>query len=150
MTSKEFVLNTMKKYGMAAAQALQEKSESMTGTELYDEYGFIPSFYAAVAKKNMLERPAGFVCRSPHGRVVMLRQPYDSTIYTAEPEEMPAQWRFKWSKNPKHALPYLKSAENPYDVGDCCVWNDEIYRSTIPSNTYSPEEYPDGWELCVE
>ena len=146
MNSKDFVLETMKKYGLAYAETIQAKASNMTGTELYDEYAFIPSFYAACAKKNMLERKAGFVCRSPRGRVVELRQPYDSEIHKGEPEELPAQWKFKWSKNPKHALPYIKSAESPYDIGDCCIWNDEVYRSEINANTYTPEEYPDGWE----
>ena len=145
MTSKNFVLETMKKYGKAAAEALQLKADDMTGTELYEEFAFIPSFYAACAKKNMLERTVGFVCRSPQGRVVKLLQPYDSTIYTGEPEELPAQWGFKWSTNPKYALPYIKSAESTYGVGECCLWNDEVYASTIPNNVYSPGEYPQGW-----
>ena len=34
----------------------------------------------------------GFVCKSSAGRVVRLLQPYDSNIYTGEPEELPA-WR---------------------------------------------------------
>ena len=150
MISKDFVLDTMKKYGKAAAEALQIKANNMTGTELYDEYGFIPSFYAACAKKNMLERPIGFICRSPQGRVVKLLQPYDSTIFTAEPEELPAQWGFKWSTNPKHALPYFKSAESIYMKGDCCTYNDAVHRSLIDNNSYSPDEYPAGWEVVTE
>ena len=150
MKNKEFVLNTMRKYGKKVAEELQEKAESMTGTELYTEYAFIPSFYAACAKKNMLERSAGFVCRSPQGRVVKLLQPYDSTVFTAEPEELPAQWGFKWSKNPKHALPHFKCTESPYDVDDCCLWNGAVYRSLIPANTYTPDEYPAGWEVVTE
>lgn len=146
MNSKDFVLETMKKYGLAYAETIQAKASSMTGTELYDEYAFIPSFYAACAKKNMLERSVGFVCRSPQGRVVKLLQPYDSEIYKGEPEELPAMWGFKWSTNPKYALPYIKSAESPYGEGECCTWNDEVYRSKINANVYSPDEYPDGWE----
>lgn len=146
MNSKDFVLEMMKKYGLAYAETIQAKASNMTGTELYDEYAFIPSFYAACAKKNMLERRVGFVCRSPKGRVVVLLQPYDSEIYKGEPEELPAQWGFKWSTNPKYALPYIKSAESPYGEGECCTWNDEVYRSKINANVYSPEEYPDGWE----
>ena len=150
MTNKAFVLETMKKYGKTAAQALQEKAESMTGTELYDEYGFIPSFYAACAKKNMLERKAGFVCRSPKGRVVKLLQPYDSTVFTAEPEELPAQWGFKWSQNPKHALPFVAISTSPYMKGDCCTEDDVVYRSLIDNNVWKPSDYPQGWEAVTE
>ena len=150
MTNKAFVLETMKKSGMIAAQALQEKAESMTGTELYEEYGFIPSFYAACAKKNMLKRSAGFVCRSPQGRIVKLLQPYDSTVFTAEPEELPAQWGFKWSTDPKHALPFVAISTSPYMKGDCCTENDVVYRSTIDNNVWNPSEYPQGWEFVTE
>lgn len=147
MTNKEFVLNTMRKYGKATAEALQMKSDGMTGTELYEERGFIPSFYSACVKMNMLERSAGFVCRSPQGRVVKLLQPYDSTVYTAEPEELPAQWGFKWSQNPKHALPFVSISTSPYMKGDCCTEDDVVYRSTIDTNTWKPTDYPQGWEV---
>lgn len=146
MNSKEFVLATMKKYGLAYAETIQAKASNMTGTELYDEYAFIPSFYAACAKKNMLERKAGFVCRSPKGRVVALIQPYDSEIYKGEPEELTAQWRFKWSKNPKHALEFVSIATSPYDTGDCAIDEGEVYRSKVDGNVWRPTEYPDGWE----
>lgn len=59
MTDKEFVPTTMREYGMRRAQDLQETSEGMTGTELYEKEDYIPDFSAAVAKKNMLERKAG-------------------------------------------------------------------------------------------
>lgn len=101
MTDKEFVLTTMREYGLRRAQTLQDTSEGMTGTELYQEEDFIPNFVDAVAKKNMLERKAGmtdgFLCRSSAGHVVRLIQNYDSDIYTQEPEELPAQWGFYWS-----------------------------------------------------
>ena len=147
MTSKEFVLETMKRNGKAAAKELQTKAPEMTGTELYEEYGYIPSFYAALIKCNMLERPIGFVCRSPQGRVVVLLQNYDSTVYTQEPEELPAQWGFKWSKNPKHALPYVAISTSPYMTGDCCTDEGQTHRSKIDNNVWRPSEYPQGWEV---
>ena len=145
MTSKEFVLSTMRKYGRATAQALQEKADTMTGTELHEEIAFIPSYYAACAKMNMLQRKAGFVCRSPQGNVVKLLQPYDSDIYKDEPENLVAQWGFKWSTDPRKAQPFLKSATSPYGMDECCIWEDEVYASTMANNTYSPAEYSQGW-----
>lgn len=147
--SKEQIIELMKKVGKLIAKEIQEKSEEITNQELYENEIYIPDFVSAITKSNMLERPIGFVCKSSAGMVVKLRQNYDSTIYTQEPEELPAQWRFVWSKNPKHALPFLKSAENPYDVGECCIWNDEVYASTIPANTYTPDEYPMGWRKWI-
>lgn len=146
MTSKEFVLETMKRNGKAAAQALQDNAENMTGTELYEEYGYIPSYYAAVAKMNMKDRPVGFVCRSPQGRVMRLIQKYDSDVYTQEPEELTAQWGFKWSKNPKYALPFISISTSPYNTDDCCVGSDgKVYASTIDTNTWDPVTVPQYW-----
>ncbi len=132
--------------GRANALALQGKAESMTGTELYAAERAIPTFAAAVKNGNMLDRPAGFVCRSTAGRVVKLVQPYDSTVYTAEPEELPAQWGFKWSTDPAKALPFLASATSPYNTGDCCTDGGKTWRSTQDSNVWSPTAYPQGWE----
>lgn len=132
--------------GRANALALQDKADSMIGTELYAAEMDIPEFKAAVKNGNMLERAAGFVCRSSAGRVVRLVQPYDSTIYTAEPEELPAQWGFKWSTDPAKALPFLASATSPYNKGDCCTDGGRVFRSTMDNNVWPPTAYPQGWE----
>ena len=147
MTNKEFVLETLKRSGKMIAQSVQEKSSTMTGTELNSESNYIPSFVAACKKMNMLERPISFVCKSSAGRVVKLLQNYDSTIYTIEPEELPAQWGFVWSDNPEHALPFVAISTSPYMKGNCCSEDGEIYRSTIDNNVWSPKSYAQGWEL---
>ena len=143
---KTFVLETMRAQGLAQAQALQAKAPEMTGTELYAREGYIPDFQAAKAAKNMLERTSGFVCRSTAGRVVKLIQPYDSTIYTQEPEELPAQWGFAWSADPAKALPFIQLATSPYMTGDCCTEGGHVWRSTMDNNTWAPSAYPSGWE----
>lgn len=146
MTNKEFVLETMKRSGKLAAQNIQDKSGTMTGTELNAETAYIPDFAAACAKMNMLNRPVGFVCKSSAGRVVKLLQVYDSTIYTQEPEELPAQWGFVWSDDPAHALPFIALSTSPYMKGNCCTENDVVYRSLIDNNVWQPSAYPAGWE----
>ena len=125
---------------------VQERSATMTGTELYAEDSKIPEFKAAVEKKNMLERAIGFVCKSTAGRVVKLLQPYDSSIYKQEPEELPAQWGFKWSTDPAKALPFVAISTSPYMTRDCCTEEGVTYRSKIDNNVWSPSAYPDGWE----
>lgn len=150
MTDKEFVLNTMQQAGLNRAQALQARAPEMTGTELYAQEDYIPDFQAAKAAKNMLERPAGqengFVCRSTAGRVVRLLQTYDSTVYTQEPEDLPAQWGFVWSTDPAKALPFVSIATSPYNTGDCCTENSHVWRSKIDTNTWAPSSYAQGWE----
>ncbi len=144
--TEQFILEKMRAQGRADALTLQENSSTMTGTELNAQTDVIPTFAETVKVMNMLERPIGFVCKSSAGRVVALLQPYDSNTYPQEPEELPAQWRFKWSTDPAKALPFIKLATSPYNIGDCCTWEGSIYRSTIDNNVFSPAEYPQGWE----
>ena len=95
MTDKDYVPEIMHKHGLDADTELQAASADMSGTELYNKEQYIPDFSEAVALKNMLERKAGqkdgFLCLSPSGRVVRLIQNYDSSVYTQDPEELPAQ-----------------------------------------------------------
>lgn len=146
MTNKEKVLNRERQRGYEAAKVVQNNADSMTGTELYAVDDRIPSFTAAVAKKNMLDRPIGFTCKSSAGRVVRLLQVYDSDIYPWEPEELPAQWGFKWSTDPAKALPFVAISTSPYMTGDCCTVEGVVYRSTMDNNVWSPVDYPSGWE----
>lgn len=150
MTNKELVLDTLRRSGKLIALSIQEKSASMTGTELNAEQAYIPSFVTACEKMNMLNRPVGFVCKSSAGRVVKLLQVYDSTIYTAEPEELPAQWGFVWSDNPEHALPFVAISTSPYMMGNCCTEDGIVYRSLIDNNVHAPSTYPQGWEQATK
>ena len=146
LTNREFVLETFAGFGARTARELQEAADLMSGTELYEQERFIPDFAAAVEHKNMLERNRGFVCRSSAGRIVRLINQYDSTIYTAEPEELPAQWGFKWSKDPAKALPFIALSTSPYMTGDCCTEAGATWRSRGDYNVHAPSAYPQGWE----
>lgn len=146
MTSKERVLQRERQRGYEAAKLIQANADTMTGSELYEAEDRIPRFTAARAKLNMMERPIGFICKSSAGRVVRLLQPYDSTVYTQEPEELPAQWGFKWSTDPAKALPFIAISTSPFMTGDCCAEEGATYRSKIDHNTHAPSAYPKGWE----
>lgn len=138
--------DAMREKGAADAADLQTRSADMTGTQIYSEEEKIPDFQAAKAKMNMLKRPAGFVCKSTAGRVVKLLQVYDSTVYTQEPEDLPAQWGFVWSTDPAKALPFVSISTSPYGKGECCTEGGKIYRSTIDANVWAPSAYPQGWQ----
>lgn len=138
--------DAMREKGAADAAELQTRSADMTGTQLYSEEEKIPDFQAAKAKINMLQRPVGFVCKSSAGRVVKLLQVYDSTVYTQEPEDLPAQWGFVWSTDPAKALPFVAISTSPYNTGECCTEGGKIYRSTIDANVWAPSAYPQGWQ----
>lgn len=148
--SKQIYFDAMKEKGKLDAADFQTRSAEMTGTEMYAEEEKIPTFAAAVALKNMMDRKAGqedgFVCRSTAGRVVRLIQNYDSTVYTQEPEELTAQWRFKWSTDPKKALPFVSIATSPYATGDCCTYEGHVWRSGQDNNTWAPGTVNIDWE----
>ena len=149
-SDKELVLQAMREYGQRKAAELQAASAGMTGTELYAAEDYIPDFAAACALKNMLERETGFVCRSTAGRVCRLLQPYDSTIYTDEPENLPAQWGFVWSTDPDKALPFVELATSPCNTGDCCTYPAEdetlhVYRSGQDGNVWPPRTLNVQW-----
>lgn len=146
MTDRELILDTMRRMGKTVAEAVQAKADTLTGTELNAEEDYIPGFKAACAKMNMLDRPAGFVCKSSAGRVVRLLQPYNSTVYTQEPEELPTQFGFVWSTDPAKAKPFVAMATSPYNTGDCCSEDGVVYRSKMEGNVFAPSAYPDGWE----
>lgn len=154
MTSKERVLLRERDRGRLAAAEVQSKSPQMTGTELNAADDRIPQFKEAVKRMNMLDRRAGmtdgFVCKSSAGRVVRLIQNYDSTIFTGEPEELPAQYGFVWSNDPAHARPFIALSTSPYRVGNVCSEGGNIYRSRIDNNVLAPSAYPAGWDICTE
>lgn len=148
MTSLDIVIEAMRRSGKLIAAELQNRSFDMTGTALNGEKDFLPEFKAAAKKMNMLNRPVGFVCKSSAGRVVKLLQPYDSTIFTQEAEELPAQWGFVWSDDPAHALPFVAMSTSPYMKGNCCTDEGKTYRSLMDNNVWRPSEYPQGWEVA--
>ena len=150
MIDQKTRLDAMYNQGRADAQALQGKAASMDGTQLNGEAQKIPDFQAAKKTMNMLRRPVGFVCKSTAGRVVKLLQVYDSDTYPGEPEELPAQWRFAWSKDPGHAKPFVALSTSPYMIGDCCIESGVVYVSTIDNNVHAPSAYPQGWRRADE
>lgn len=41
-------------------------------------------------------------------------------------------------------------AHDAYNVGDIVEYNGVLYQSIINGNTYSPDAYPQGWEIVEE
>lgn len=142
----ELYTDAMRDKCLADAADLQLRAPEMDGTALYAEQDKIPDFTAACTAKNMLQRQAGFICRSSAGRVMKLIQPYDSDIYTQEPEDLPAQWAPYWSKDPKHAVDFIAIATAPWMTGDCCKWEGRVFRSKEDNNVWSPGDQPQRWE----
>lgn len=143
--SNELYTGAMYDKGLADAADLQERSGSMDGTALYAEEEKIPDFAAAVQVKNMLQREAGFICRSTVGRIMKLIQPYDSDIYTQEPEELAAQWAPYWSKDPLKALPFIALSTAPYMTDDCCTDAGRVWQAKQDNVVWAPSTNPEFW-----
>lgn len=142
MTDRELVLSVLKEYGKTQAKLLQQAASDMTSDEIVDKSVFIPEFNP---ERQYLSYKPGYICKDAIGNVVRLLQPYDSLIYTQQPEELPAQWGFYWSTDPTKAKPFLESATSPYDVEDCCTFGGHVWQSKIANNVWSPAGYPQGW-----
>lgn len=134
--------------GLSDAADLQSRAQEGTadGTAIFEEAEKVPLFAEARKVKNMLHRPIGFVCQTSQGRMVKLNQPYDSDIFTQEPEELQAQWGWYWSKDPKKALPFIPLATSTYAAGECCTAAGYVWASNIPNNNWSPETNPEFWD----
>ncbi len=142
----ELYTEAMRDKGLADAADLQKRAPEMDGTALYAEEDKIPDFQAARTTKNMIERPLGFICRSSARRVMKMIQPYDSDVYTQEPEELPAQWAPYWSKDPQHAVDFIAISTAPWMIGDCCKWEGHVYRCKEDNVVWSPGDQPQRWE----
>ena len=70
--------------------------------------------------------------------MVKLLQNYDSTVYPQEPEDLPAQWGFQWSTDPKKALPFIALSTSPYAKDDCCTHDGHVWRSGQDNNVWAP------------
>lgn len=134
-TSKAYVLDTMRRMGKTVAKQLQADAPNLTGTEIIAQEDYLPDFNP---DRQYLNFKAGYVCRSAAGRAVKLLQPYDSTIYTDQPENLPAQWGFYWSTDPKKARPFIALSTSPYNTGDCCTHDDHVWQSGQDNNVWAP------------
>lgn len=146
MTNKELVLDTMKKYGKLTAETLQSQSETLTATKIVAQEDYIPTFENAVINENMINRPAGFLCKDGDYTVKLLT-PYDSSIYTQSPLNYPSMWAFQWSNDLDKAKDFVSISTSPYMADNVCLYENRVYKSLIDNNTWSPIDYPVGWKV---
>ena len=147
MTSKELVLKIHRDKGRADALALREKAAAgtITDSEIIDSEEAVPDWSDT---KNYTSTPAG----SPfayEGQVYRLLQPHDASANPSwTPANTPALWGLAHTTNPAKAKPYVAplGTSGLYMRGECCIFGDKVWRSTVDSNPYSPEQYAPNWE----
>lgn len=143
MTNQEFVLSTMRDFGAKIAEEFQTKTSKLTSDEIYEQDKKVPDFNP---QKQYLNYPIGFVCKSPTGNLVKLLQPYDSTIFQDNPEDLPAQWGFFWPTEPRFAKSFVESATSPYNKDNVCLYDDHIWKSGMDNNVWPPGTPNVPWE----
>ena len=67
---------------------------------------------------------------------------------TAEnnPDNAPTLWEDIAYREGWRIIPETITATAAFALDECGWWEDVLYRSLIPANTYTPEQYPRGWE----
>ena len=68
---------------------------------------------------------------------------------TAEnnPDNAPGLWEDIDYKDGFRLIPEVITAGLAFALDEKGWWSGKLYRSAIPANTYTPEQYPAGWEL---
>ena len=66
-----------------------------------------------------------------------------------DPNHTPGLWEDIDYKHGYRIIPENVTATGAFALDECGWWGDELYRSKIPANVFTPSEYPDGWELVV-
>lgn len=71
---------------------------------------------------------------------------------TAEntPENAPALWEDIDYKDGIRIIPDVITTGTAFSKGELGFWKDEIFRSLIDSNVWTPDAYPAGWEAVNE
>ena len=68
---------------------------------------------------------------------------------TAEnnPDNAPALWEDISYKDGYRIIPETITAGTAFENDECGWWKGTLYRSLIPANVYTPEQYAAGWEV---
>lgn len=62
------------------------------------------------------------------------------------PDNAPALWEDVLYRDGYRVIPDVITVGLVFSNGEIGWWKDELYKSLIDSNTYTPDEYPSGWE----
>lgn len=145
MTSRELILDVMRRQGAADASALRAQAEELDGTEIISREGCVPNF---VPGKDYSGWPVGAPV-TDDGQVWQLLQPYDSAAHPGRPGELRALWGLCHTKNSAKAKPWVApyGTSGMYMAGECYRGLDgTVYRCLQDNMVYGAEVLPSGWE----
>lgn len=64
------------------------------------------------------------------------------------PDNAPELWEDIAYRDGYRFIPEVITATLAFELGECGWWQDALYESLLMANTYTPEQYPDGWRLA--
>ena len=64
-----------------------------------------------------------------------------------DPDHAPDLWVKILYKDGVRVIPDVITAAEAFALDELGWWDGVIYKSKIPANVHTPEQYPDGWEL---
>lgn len=67
-----------------------------------------------------------------------------------DPEKAPDLWENIAYRDGIRIIPETITAGLVFGMDELGWWRDELYKSKLQTNTYTPEQYPDGWEKIEE
>lgn len=65
------------------------------------------------------------------------------------PDNAPTLWADIAYRDGIRVIPQTMTSADAFAKGEKGWWGDDLYRSTIDNNVWSPDAYPQGWELIV-
>lgn len=65
----------------------------------------------------------------------------------SNPDKAPDLWEDILYRDGYRIIPEVIPAGLAFALDECGWWGDGLYRSKQNANVYTPEQYPDGWEL---
>ena len=136
----------MREKGIQDARTLatQAVAGEADGTALIDQEEKIPTW----RQRDFSDVPVG----TPYkwqGQVYKLWQQHDAAGQGDwRPDKAVSLWDICHTADPARAKPYAppQGSRGLYQKGECCVWEDQVQRSKVDNNAYSPAGYPANWE----
>lgn len=146
--NKSFVLSVFRENGKRDALDLRYRAKDMDDTAIIAEEQKIPHWDA---QRDYSDFPVG----APvvyNGNIFGLLQPHNAAhYYGANPENSPALWSVKHTKDAAHAKSWLapSGTSGLYMTDECCVCDGRTWRSNHDNNPYSPTEYAAWWDEVI-
>lgn len=63
------------------------------------------------------------------------------------PDNAPTLWEEIFYRDGYRIIPEVITAGTAFALDETGWWGDKLYKSLLSANVYTPEQYPNGWEL---